>query len=41
MNRKEMKDQIMSSSNLKNLLESAPETTDIIENFLNGKYMEF
>jgi hypothetical protein len=40
MNRKEMKE-ILGSSNFKNLMETAPETTDIIENFLNGKYMEF
>lgn len=41
MNRKELKNRILSSSNFKNLMEQVPETQDIIENYLNGKYMEF
>mmetsp|Transcript_3698 Transcript_3698/g.3631 ORF Transcript_3698/g.3631 Transcript_3698/m.3631 type:complete len:181 (-) Transcript_3698:35-577(-) len=36
-----MKDLILMSSQFKNLMEAAPETTDIIENYLNGRYMEF
>ena len=41
LNRKEMKETILSASNFKNLMEIAPQTQDIIENFLNGHYMEF
>ena len=41
MNRKEMKENILGASNFKNLMEVAPQTQDIIENFLNGHYMEF
>jgi COP9 signalosome complex subunit 1 len=41
MTRKEMKQMVLQSSQFKNLMEIVPETTDIIENFLNGKYMEF
>ena len=41
LSRKEIKEQILSSSNFKNLMEITPETTDIIENFLNGKYTQF
>lgn len=41
LNRKELRDLVLSSSQLKNLMELTPETQDIIENFLNGKYKEF
>ncbi len=41
MSRKEMKEMVLQSSQFKNLMEIVPETTDIMENFLNGKYMEF
>mmetsp|Transcript_27419 Transcript_27419/g.20572 ORF Transcript_27419/g.20572 Transcript_27419/m.20572 type:complete len:242 (-) Transcript_27419:99-824(-) len=40
-NRKDLKDKILMSSQFKNLMESVPETTDIIENYLNGKYQDF
>ena len=36
-----MKSLVLQSSQFKNLMEIAPETSDIIENYLNGKYMEF
>lgn len=41
LDRKELRQYILSSSQFKNLMEQVPETTDIIENYLNGKYMEF
>lgn len=41
LNRKEMKDQILGSSNFKNIMEQEPLTSDVIENFLNGRYPEF
>lgn len=41
LNRKELKTKILGSSNFKNLMEQVPETQDIVENYLNGKYMEF
>ncbi len=41
LNRKEMKDNIISSSKFKSLLDSVPEISDILEHFLNGRYMEF
>lgn len=41
LNRKELKQIILTSSNLKNLQEIAPDSADIIENFLNGRYTEF
>lgn len=41
LSRKELKSLVLTSSQFKNLMEIVPETTDIIENFLNGKYMEF
>ena len=41
LDRKELRRHILSSSQFKNLMEQVPETTDIIENYLNGKYMEF
>lgn len=41
LNRKEMKDTILGGSNFKNLMEAVPQTQDIIEDFLNGRYMEF
>jgi hypothetical protein len=36
-----MKDTILGGSNFKNLMEAVPQTQDIIEDFLNGRYMEF
>lgn len=41
LDRKNLRTHILSSSNFKNLMEQVPETTDIIENYLNGRYMEF
>jgi hypothetical protein len=41
LNRKELKQIILTSSNLKALQEIAPDSADIIENFLNGRYTEF
>ena len=41
LNRKELRDQILQSSQFKNLMEVVPETSDIIENYLNGKYLDF
>jgi hypothetical protein len=43
MNRAELKSQILSASGFKNLMEMAgsPQTEDVIENFLNGRYMDF
>jgi len=41
LNRKDMKNLVMQSSQFKNLMEIVPETSDIIENYLNGKYKEF
>ena len=40
LNRKELKETILGGSNFKNNAEVAPETTDIFENFLNGKYAD-
>lgn len=41
LDRKDLRNHILSSSQFKNLMEQVPETADIIENYLNGKYMEF
>lgn len=41
LNRKEMRENIISSSKFKSLLDSVPEISDILEHFLNGRYMEF
>lgn len=41
LGRKELKDSIIGASNFKNLMEVAPQTQDIIEDFLNGRYSEF
>ena len=41
MNRKELRDEIIASSKFKSLVESVPELTDVIEHFLNGRYVEF
>jgi hypothetical protein len=43
MNRADIKSQILSASGFKNLMEMAgsPTTEDVIENFLNGRYMDF
>ena len=38
LNRKEIKEHILSSSQFKNLMEIVPETSDIVENYLNGRY---
>jgi hypothetical protein len=43
MTRAEIKSQILSASGFKNLMEMAgsPNTEDVLENFLNGRYMDF
>jgi hypothetical protein len=43
MSRAEIKSQILTASGFKNLMEMAgsPSTEDVIENFLNGRYMDF
>jgi hypothetical protein len=43
MSRAEIKSEILSASGFKNLMEMAgsPSTEDVIENFLNGRYMDF
>ena len=41
LNRREMREKILSSSKFKTLMESVPEISDIIEHFLNGRYADF
>jgi len=41
LNRREIREKILSSSKFKNLLENVPEIQDIMEHFMNGRYMEF
>jgi 26S proteasome subunit RPN7 len=43
MSRSDIKTQILSASGFKNLMEMAgsPQTEDVLENFLNGRYMDF
>eukprot|EP00347_Sterkiella_histriomuscorum_P005470 403356493 len=41
LGRSELKKSILGGSNFKNLMEAAPQVSEIIENFLNGKYQEF
>jgi len=41
LNRKEMREHILSSSRFKSMMETVPEISDILEHFLNGRYVEF
>ncbi len=41
LNRREMREKILSSSKFKQIMEQVPEISDIIEHFLNGRYVEF
>ena len=41
MTRKELKQNVLTSSSLIQLLEEQPDTADIFENYLNGKFQRF
>lgn len=41
MTRKELKQDVLTSSSVLQLLELQPETADILENYLNGKFKKF
>ncbi len=41
LNRREMREKILSNSTFKSLMENVPEISDIFEHFLNGRYLEF
>jgi len=41
LKRSDLKSQILNSSNYKNIMEQAPQSSETIECLLNGRYMEF